>query len=212
MADTIKSESDLLDVFKDAQKAGSITANDVRDLVVSSKHLNTQGWQFHLDGLYTEASPFALLAGVRHQITIDGVLETSGHPIDPSATPSLSFWNVTTNKVEPSGLNDFGFVRLAFTGASVGAGANRIEVELDVSALPNGTGSPMINGDIIFQQTVELVKGAGVQQFFNFTIPLFAGPNFQTNGGIFYITAVGDVNIWLKAITTSRLYTANPTA
>ena len=210
MSDTIRTEAELLAIFEDAQPAGSITAQDVRDFIVTSKFLQTHGWQFYLDsrfGPFTGSpSITTITGGDRHHLTIDGVGETLGHP----TVGVPAFWDIVDNKIVPNGLNNFGLVRIAFTASSVGAGANRIEVELDTSGLPSGVGSPGI--DIIYQQTAELVKGAGVEQHFNFVIPLFSGPTFQANGGVIYITPLNDVDVWLKALTAIQLYGAHPLA
>jgi len=215
MVDTIRTEADLVDnIFPDAQPAGSITAQDVRDFVVSARHLHNMGWQFFLDGAATVGgSPGAQVipAGQRTLLTIDGGTEISGHPVVPSGgNASAAFWSISENKILPSGVNDFGFVRLFFTASSDAGGGftNEIDIELDVSGLPNNEGSPLVNGDIIYQQTSIFTKGSGQSQHFNYVIPLFSGPNFQANGGKFYITSAGEMHVWTKAITAARLMSA----
>ncbi len=200
MIDTVRTETQLLEgLFQDGQPISSISAQDVRDLIVSVKYLTGSGWDFHIDGEFTVGAPRTILAGVRTKVTIDGLASDLGHPItghDPA-----QFWNQTTNKIEPSNLNDFGFVRLAMTGQSTSQAVNRFDVELDVS-----TGS----FPIIYQETAVFAKGAGNPQYFNFNIPLFAGPDFFANGGEFYITPLADATFWTFAITATRTYLANP--
>ncbi len=196
MVDTIRTETELLnDLFQDGQAASSITAQDVRDFIISSRYLNNQGWDFHFDGTYTAGSPRTILAGVRTQVTIDGVIETTGHPV-----PLQHFWDVATNKLVPNGVNNFGIVRIAMTAQSTAAPVNHFEIELD-------TGGTF---PIIYQQTSPFLKGFGNPQNYNFVIPLFSGTDFQNNGGTFYITPDSDATFWEFAITSAQIYGAAP--
>jgi len=200
MVDTVRTEAELQTIFADGQAEGAITPQDVRDLVVSSPYLANQAWDFHLDGTYTVGSPRTILAGIRTQVTIDGTGEDTGHP-ETTHGPANHFWDVTLNKLVPNGLNNFGMVRLAFTGQSTAAPTNRFEVELDVG----GGAFP-----VIYQQTGVFAKGAGSPQYFNFVIPLFSGADFQTNGGTFYVTPLADATFWTFAITAVQIYGAAP--
>lgn len=200
MVDTVRTETQLLeDLFQDGQPLNSISAQDVRDFIVTAKYLTGTGWDFHLDGTYTVGSPRTILAGVRTKITIDGVIEDIGHPEIPHN--GNHFWNPATNKLEPPNLNDFGIVRLAMVAQSTLQAVNRFEVEFDVGA---GT------YPVIWQETAVFAKGAGAPQNFNFIMPMFAGPEFVTNGGEFYITPLADATFWTFGITTTRTYLANP--
>lgn len=193
MVDTVRTEEDLLtNVFQDGQGPGEIDPQDMRDFVVSSKYLHDTGWNFVLDGTYTSVSRRTILAGIRTKVTIDGVLENIGHP-----TADV-FWNTVTNKVVPSALNDFGLLRVAVQGNSPVAATNNFLLELDVG----GTAG------VIFAETKSLVKGAGVDQAFNFTIPLFAGSDFIANGGELYITPEADAEFWEFGVTSVKLYSA----
>lgn len=194
MVDTVRTESELQTIFADGQPEASITPQDVRDFVVSSRYLAEQGWEFVLDGTYTSGSPRTILASARTQVTIDGVAETSRHPA------TAQFWNTTTNKLLPDALNNFGMVRLHVTAQSTLASTNRFEVELDVGGT---TG-------VIYQQTAVFAKGAGNPQNFNFVIPLFSGPDFQANGGTFYFTPEADATFWTFALTSVKIYGAAP--
>ena len=194
MVDTVRTEAELQTIFADGQAEGAITPQDVRDLVVSSRYLANQGWEFVLDSAYTSGSPRAIAAGIRTQVTIDGITETSAHPV------GSNFWNTTTNKLIPDGLNNFGIVRLAFTGQSTAASVNRFEVELDV----NGAAG------VIFQDTAVFAKGAANPQNFNFIIPLFSGADFQANGGTFYVTPLADATFHTFALTSVKIYGAAP--
>jgi hypothetical protein len=195
MVDTVRTEAELQAIFADGQGPASITPQDMRDFIVSSPYLANQGWEFLFDSTYTVGSPRTILAAARTQMTIDGLAEATGHPGGVQG-----FWNTSTNKIEPSALNDFGLCRIAFTAQSTAASVNRFEVELDTAgAFP-----------IIYQQTGVFAKGAGNPQSFNFIIPLFAGADFLANGGIVYITPEADATFWTFAITSVRLYGAAP--
>lgn len=200
MVDTIRLETDLLaTLFKDGQAANSITAQDLRDLIVSIKFLNGGGWEFHLDGEFTPASPKLILAGVRTQVTIDGVFADFGHPARTHAQGH--FWNTTTNQVDAVALDDFAFGRFAVTAQSVVSPSNRFEFEVDV-----GGGS----FPVIYQQTSLVVKPAGTDQCFNFVIPLFVGPDFLANGAKAFITPESDMHFHTHALTINRTYIASP--
>ena len=199
MVDTVRTEAELQVIFADGQAEGAITPQDVRDLVVSSPYLANQGWDFHFDGTYTEAARRTILAGVRTQMTIDGASGDFGHPA--VAHNGNHFWNTSTNKLIPNGLNNFGMVRVALTAESTSAPTNRFELELDV-----GGGTP----PVIYSQTAVFAKGAAVLQHFNFIIPLFSGSDFQANGGTFYITPLADATFWDHAITSVQIYGAAP--
>lgn len=201
MADQYRTQPDLLNnVFPDNQAAGSITAGDMRDLIKSAAYLQTAAWDFHLDGTYTSSSKRAILAGARTQITIDGQAGNSGHPVDSNGNHA-EFWNSTTNKINPSGLNDFGLVRIAFQAEHTAGATAYIDLELDVG----GGAFP-----VIYQQTSVMLKGTGNPQWFNYVMPLFAGPDFQANGGTVYITPSENSNFWDFAFTGVRIYGANP--
>ncbi len=191
MADTPRTEADLVaNSFQDGQPNNSISAQDMRDLTVSSKFLNGDGWEFHLDAQFTPAAPRLILAGVRTQVTIDGGLADFGHP---AVTHNLGhFWDTTQNKVVATGLNNFAFGRFAVTAQSVSNPTNRFELEVDVV-----TGT----FPVIYQETATLAKPAGVDQNFNFVIPLFVGPDFLANGATAFITPQADMTFHTHALT-----------
>lgn len=194
MVDTARTETDLLEnLFQDGQAPGSITPQDVRDLIVSVKYMNG-GWEFALDSAYTAGSPLSITGLTRTKITIDGLLESSGNP----STGAL--WNTTSNKITPPAINDFIIVRFAIQGQSTSAATNKFEVELDVG----GTAG------VIFRETEVFSKGAGNPQNFNAIMPLFVGSDFLSNGGELYITPDEDATFWEFGITISKVHSALP--
>jgi hypothetical protein len=204
MADTKRNQQELFNIFRDGQPANSISAQDVRDLIVSAPYLQTAAWDFHLDGTYTVSNKRAVTAGTRTLITIDGTAGNFGHPLDSGGNHG-EFWvhgggSPEDDFIQPSGLNDFGIVRLAFQGEHTAGAEAHIDVELDVGG---GT------FPIIWEQTAVMIKGTNNPQWFNFTIPLFSGPDFQTNGGRLYITPSQNCNFWNFAFTGARIYAAS---
>lgn len=201
MADTFRTQAHLLNnTFPDNQPDGAITAGDMRDFVKSAPFLQPAAWDFHLDGTYTSSNKRSVLAGVRTQVTIDGTAGNFGHPVDSNGNHA-EFWDGTTNKIVPSGLNDFGLVRLAFQAEHTAGATAYIDLELDVGG---GT------FPVIYQQTSVMLKGTGNPQWFNYVMPLFAGPDFLANGGTIYITPSENSNFWDFAFTGVRIYGANP--
>jgi len=200
MVDIVRTEADLLaNLFQDGQPDSSITAQDIRDFIVSVKYLNGGGWEFHLDGAYLPPSAARrILAGVRTKVTIDGAAGDFGHPATTHGAGH--FWNTSTNKVEPTAINNFAIGRFAVTAQSVAANENNFLVEFDV-----GGATP-----IIFHETGVMAKGSGVDQAFNFTAPLFVGADFLANGGELYITPESDMDFHTFALTINRTYLARP--
>jgi hypothetical protein len=190
MVDTIRTQADLLtNLFQNGQTDGSITANDIRDLIVSIDSIQGHQWDFHLDSLYTIGAKRAIAAGVRTKITCDGLLdEQSSHP--------TQFWDTGSNRLTPNTVGEWGLVRLAMTGWSDAANSNHFEMELDVGGAAS----------VIFQETGVFAKGSGFAQSFNFSIPLFSGADFVANGGEFFITPLADASFWQFAVTTYRGY------
>jgi len=190
MADTIRTQNELLtQLFNDGQTNGSITAQDIRDFIVSIDSIQGHQWDFHLDSTYTFGSKRAIAAGVRTKMTCDGVLDTQ-------SSHGSEFWDTGTNRLVPGTVGEWGMVRMAVTGWSDVAITNRFELELDVGG---GAG-------VIFQETGVFAKGNSTAQSFNFAIPLFSGADFVANGGEFYITPLSDASFWQVAITTFRGY------
>lgn len=202
MVDTVLTEAELLTLFRDGQGNQQLSAQDMRDYIVSAKYLNGMGWEFHLDGQYTAPNPpRAIAAAARTQVTIDGAFGDFGHP--SVGHTNGHFWSTATNKVNATALNHFAIGRVSFTAYSDAAQTNRFEFEVDVTA---GT------FPIIFQETGVFAKGAGAggEQTFNFIIPLFVGPEFLANGAKGFITPESDATFHTFAITIARVYIARP--
>lgn len=191
MADTMRTQAELLTIFADGQNAGDITEQDLRDLIISIPEIQGHLWEFNLDGEYTLAAKRAIAAGVRTKLTIDGVLDYQ------TSNVAKVVWNKTTQKFEPLIAGDFYQMRLALTGWSDVASVNQFDIEFDVG----GTAG------VIGKETGVFAKGAAGIQNFNFSTGFFAGGDFVTNGGEIYITPVSDASFWEAAVTISRVYT-----
>lgn len=193
MVDTQRTMQDLLDnLFQDGQAANSITAQDIRDLIVSISSMQGHTWEFWLDSQYTVASKRPILAGIRTKLTCDGIRDNQFRPVGSSD----DLWNVGASRVEPLEEGDFYNIRFAVSANSASASTNRFEIELDVGG---GAG-------IIFHETAVFAKGTGDQSF-NIMMNVFVGSDFFLNGGEIYVTPLNDANFWQTAVTISRVYT-----
>jgi hypothetical protein len=169
---------------------GNFGVQGIQGLVgpVSSQH----GWKFYLDGQYTQVSPRTITAGTKTQVTINGALETTGHP------PGLpECWNIATNRLIPPALNGFGIVRFAFTAATTHNSVTKVEFELDAGGAAG----------VIFRETLVFSRGQSQPQSFNLIMPLFCGADFVANGGILYLTPEHTGDFWEFAVTAVQIYT-----
>lgn len=204
MADTIRTENDLLtNLFQDGQAPNSITAQDVRDLIVSTKFLGMSGmsWEFIYDNDYTAGSPLLIEDGNRVQITI------SSNPAEELRYPATAPSCWVGNRLQPQALNGFGFIRLSFLAWPSSFLSARFRVSFDISA----SGS----ANTIYEQTSVFAIGAGSNntEAFNYIIPVFCGPDFVANGGRFYIEPTNtDINLFRTTLTMFQAFLPNPAA
>lgn len=205
MTDTIRTETDLLDnLFQDGQPAESITAQDMRDFIASTKFLNAIGWKFLFDAEYPDQNDTRNITdGSRTQLTI---APNVGEDLKyPSTFPDC--WNrdnVADQYLQPFSLNGFGIVRLSLV-AFPSSQNGRFDLEMNIGA--TGTENP------IYIQTSTFAKGSGVsnQEHFNYIIPLFCGQDFFNNGGRFFITPTNtDIDIFQTTLTVATILYPNP--
>jgi len=218
MADTIRTEADLKNnIFPDNQAVGSITAQDMRDFVASTRYLQPLGWEFRFDSTFHD--------GNRHTVpdwstsADNEKIEFSSNPGEDLRYPSTfpEIWDDTEQKVSiPGFLNSFGIIRLSLIGEYTGGTVPHLEMRLDVGSnplVPAGTSTADTDPgtNIIYRDTQTFAKSAGDPQHFNWIIPLFGGSDFVTNGGHFIIQAHGaDVEIWDHTITAGAIMVTNP--
>lgn len=150
----------------------SLTLDDLSDSGVTS----WTGWAQYSDTAYTSAVPLAVAAGVRTKVTINGLgtqTNTSGLPAGVS-----DFWNTSTNKITPAGVNDAYGVRFSFKQKLQSTSASRYtDIELDIGS---PTGVVYSNTELFIKDTSEMSVTV--------SFPIHADSTFVTNGGEFYIT------------------------
>ena len=210
MTNTIRTEADLLNnIFPDNQADGSITAQDMRDLVASTRYLQPLGWQFRFDSQYTEGSPLVVTNGNAAKVTFtDNLGEDLRYP---STFPEI--WdNATQKMVLPSSfLNGFGIVRLSFLASAANAASTHLDMWIDIGANPVVGDGPDNAVNRIYYDSPNFSKGNNTTQAFNFIVPLFAGQDFVDNGAQFAIQAEGsDVSIWQMVIAAGAVMIPNP--
>lgn len=212
MVDTIRTEADLKNnIFPDNQAVGSITAQDMRDLVASTRYLQPLGWQFRFDSQYHTGNRQTLDSGlpvVPAKITFtDNVGEDLRYP---SNFPEV--WDSTNQKlVIPTFLNGFGIVRLSLFAEYSGGTTPHIEVQIDVGSDPIAPAGGGTASNIIYTDTQTFARASGDPQSFNWIIPLFGGGDFVANGAHFIISAhAADVDIWQSTITAGAIMVPNP--
>lgn len=93
MVDTVRTMSELLTIFADGQDGG-ITAQDVRDLIVST--LGQTGFADYQDGTHTTGSPQLLTASTNNQIEIDGAISR----LQEIPFGVTQFWDSASNTID----------------------------------------------------------------------------------------------------------------
>ena len=222
------SEQHLLDnFFQDGQGNYSITAQDMRDFVASSRYFQPLGWEFRFDSARTIGSPIALVDGVGQKVTFTN---NPGEDLRyPSTFPEIwdgnppAFGKTGDEKLDISGFeNGFGLIRLSCLGSYTGGTVPHIDIHIDVGANPRlggsipGTGHPGTASDgsasnIIYNGSHAFAKGAGTTQAFNWIIPLFGGSDFVANGGQFIIEShEANASVWQFTLTAGAIMVPGP--
>jgi len=212
MADQIRTESDLKNnIFPDNQAVGSITAQDMRDLVASTRYLQPLGWEFKFDSDFEDpnppvsGTPLTLLADTPTKVTF------SANPGEDLRYPSTfpEIWNNTTQKLEiPTFLNGFGIIRLS-CWAEYSGSQPHVDFTIDVGSDPELLGGS--DSNVIYDGASIFAKGSGVPQAHNWVVPLFGGSDFVTNGATFIITSHGGASTaWQFTLTAGAIMVPNP--
>lgn len=93
MPDQVRDINDLLsNLFQDGQTSG-ISAQDLRDLIVSS--IGQTGWADYRDTQFTDAAPQVLIANTPNKVLINGLVNQTQEL--PVGVPNL--WDTTTNTI-----------------------------------------------------------------------------------------------------------------
>jgi hypothetical protein len=192
MTDTVRTQSEILALLAD-NTTGDISPQDIRDMVVSAYADTGHGWAFYADGEFTSEGDSDVFAGdTRKKLTNDGAARTVDSELNGIATP----WVGDTVIVD---LNSFYIVRLGFHAETTASGAgNYFDIELDIAGTQQ----------VIWAATNVMAKGANIEHRFQWAIPIFAGTDFDTNGGEFYVTSRTpmELKVWGTDISIARTY------
>ncbi len=191
---TIRTQTELLEIFEDGQAAGSITPEDVRDLVESLRSNQGNGWAFYADNaLDLEVDAQAISADTRTLLTNDGdAADTNKTQI---SLLGANIWDVSANKIMPAIAGDMYEARVTFDLKKPGAQAGHIVIEIDV------------DGEVIVKNHHSINLGVGLEECFMFSLPIFADSAFVANGGEIYLIPTVDVLIWDIGILIVRNHT-----
>ena len=154
------------------------------------------GWVNISDNTYTTASPLAITDGVRTKMAIsaDSVIDSFA----PSGTSASDFWDNTNKKFTPLASGDTYTIRLDFT-ANPDANNLSVNVDLDIGG----------SQGIIFERSARLVRGASNDTKISMTFQVFTLGTFTANGGEFYITGDGVIDVSDVAVFITRTTTVN---
>lgn len=210
---TPRTEAHLLEnVFQDGQGNNSITAQDMRDFVASTRFLQPLGWEFRFDSQYDDSNlPTSALNLVDSNPVKVTFTANIGEDLRyPSTFPEL--WDTDDDKLVISGFgNGFGIIRLSCFGSYTGGTVPHLDLFVDVGSdpiAPAGTGTA---SNVIYTDAAVFAKGAGIPQSFNWIIPLFGGSDFVTNGAHFIIQShVADAVVWQFTLTAGAIMVPNP--
>lgn len=198
MADTVRDESAILALFAD-NITEDISAQDLRDFVVSVRNLVRTGWANYQDSTYTAGSPLALSSNTRTLVTNDAAnpATTEVHlPYDTKNTGNGSWWDAVTNKFLPTNNGDAYDLRFNMKAQTTATQGAYLLLELDIG----GT-----IGDV-YGHTFSFARGANTTHYFDVSIPIFTGSTFIANGGAFYVTANNPSTIWDIQLVVVRTY------
>ena len=188
--------------------AGSITAQDMRDLIASVRYLQPIGWQFRFDSQFTSGSPLTLVDGVPQGVTFT---DNPGEDLRyPSTFPEL--WDNVNQKLDIANFaNGFGIIRFSLTGQYTGGTVPHLDFQIDTGSDPIAPAGGGTASNIIYQDSAVFAKGSGALQWFNFVVPLFGGADFVTNGAKFILTASSNnIDVWSFALTAGAILVPNP--
>lgn len=209
MADQIRTESDLKNnIFPDNQAPGSITAQDMRDLVASTRFLQPLGWEFRFDSEYTTGARRTMVDGTPIKLTF------TAFPNEDLRYPSTfpEIWDNAAQRLSiPTFTNGFGIIRMSFWAEYTGNPnpLPHMDFTIDVGDDPVLLGGSSSN--VIYSASPNFAKSADDPQAFNFIVPLFGGGDFVTNGATIILKADGaNFDIWDLTLTAGAIMVPNP--
>ncbi len=202
MVDTVRTRTALLEqLFQDGQAINSITAQDMRDLIISLRDNQWQAWAFYVDGTaISQGTAQAFSADTRAKLLCNGA---SALTQIGQIGRMTGIWDTDESRFEPL-LNHGYDLRISFKAqTSTGGGNNYFVLDLDIGAGGIGT------GPIILADTRPLIKGAGVEHNYVFSWPLFALAPFPANFGSLFLESNVALDIWDVRIYISHIYAPN---
>jgi len=202
MVDTIRTETALLsNLFQDGQANFSITAQDMRDLIVSLRANQYQAWAFYVDGTRTtQGTAQSFTADTRAKLLCDG---SSGLTTTTEIQRMTGIWDTTNSLIKPTLSHGYD-LRVSFKAQTATGGAsNYFVLDLDIGAGGIGTGPR------ILEDTRPLIKQQGVAHSYVFSWPMFALAPFPTNGGALYLESNVALDVWDVRIYITHIYAPN---
>lgn len=153
------------------------------------------GWVNVTDSQYTQAAPLAIAAGVKTQITIDGL----GAATNRAYANGLHSDVWSDNRFKPADVGEVYTLRLTglITQTSSGSG-HFATFEADI-----GTNEAPF---IAAVQSVPLIKGHGNPTTFTISAPFFTLETFGRNGARLFLTPSVDVTLHGAAIFIQRTF------
>ena len=191
MVDTARSRTEILALLADGQAAGAITAQDIRDFVVSS--YGGTGWGEYTDTLYTTGVPQALPAGVQ---TVLGNNAGSTRLQELPFDLPLGFYTATGNKILGRAGDGFLVTKEYIIRRASGVGSYTIRSSLNI-----GGGGAAIS---LYPRTLTLA-GAGEQQITS-TTAAFALDTWEANGAVFEINPSVDAEVYATRFVIHRTH------
>lgn len=177
-----------------AEKSQARIAGVAGGIDVSLPYIQA-GWVNVADGQYTPASPKAILAGVKTQITIDGLGATTNR--DYANGMHSDVWS--DNRFKPFDIGECYTLRLTavITQSSSGSG-HFATFDADI-----GTDeTPFISAS----QPVPLIKGQGNPTVLTIAAPFFTLATFGLRGARLFVTPSVDVTMHSAAIFIQRTF------
>lgn len=176
---------------------GTITAQDMRNLVASIQNVTGAGWGAYYDGTYTEASPRVITGGTKTKVTIDKSTSVENElPYDVSVGNG-TFWDGVSNEFIPENIGDFYVMRFQFKAKSAITPMN-ITTQVEIPNVGvSGT-------QVIYAHDVVMDKGNNVTHAYAYVIPLF---NIDvSSGATFHVIPSETASFWDFGLIVSRVY------
>lgn len=132
-----------------------------------------RGWANYSDSVYTSSNKLRS-AAARTKVTIDGLGSTTTKDHLPAEV--TDFWDTTNNVITAVSEGDAYDLRISFVAESTAAN-DWFDIELDIGGAVG----------VIANRTETFPKGIGVAHNFMWSLPVYVGGTFVSNGASIYI-------------------------